>query len=114
MLRTPLIRHASVMAFLVPLLGLTLMAQSERGTITGTIRDTSGAVIAGAKITVNNGANGLSVALSSNEAGEYTAPSLSVGTYVVRVEKDGFRPSSVTGLTLNAATTMRADVTLLK
>ena len=112
MLRTPLIRHASVMAFLVPLLGLTLMAQSERGTITGTIRDTSGAVIAGAKITVNNGANGSTVALSSNEAGEYTAPSLSVGTYVVRVEKDGFRPSSVTGLTLNAATTMRADVTL--
>jgi hypothetical protein len=37
---------------------------------------------------------------------------LAVGTYIVRVEKDGFRPASVTGLVLNASATVRADAVL--
>src|SRR3954447_15466759 len=88
------------------------MAQSERGTITGTIRDASGASIPGAKVTLTNTETGLVFVNSANEAGDYTVPQLSVGTYTVHIEKDGFRPSSVNGLILNASATIRADATL--
>jgi hypothetical protein len=91
---------------------LLLHAQSERGTITGTIRDASGAIVPGAKVVLTNTLTGVSFTAPSNDSGEYTVPQLQVGTYTVRVEKDGFRPASVTGLVLNASATVRADATL--
>ncbi|OYW11047.1 MAG: hypothetical protein B7X34_03745, partial [Acidobacteriia bacterium 12-62-4] len=90
----------------------TLLAQSERGTITGTVRDATGAVVPGAKVTLTNTAMGTASTAPTSESGDYTVPGLAVGTYIVRVEKDGFRPASVTGLVLNASATVRADATL--
>lgn len=87
-------------------------AQSERGTIQGNVKDTSGAVIVGAKVTVTGTATNTVVALTSNESGDFTAPSLQVGNYNVRIEKEGFRPAAITGITLTAADTVRADATL--
>jgi len=55
---------------------------------------------------------GTSTQVPTSDTGDYTMPGLSVGTFTVRVEKDGFRPSTVTGLVLNASATVRADVTL--
>ena len=89
-----------------------LFAQSERGTITGTVTDSSGAVIPGAKVIITNTQTGVAVNVPSNESGDYTVPQLQVGTYSVRVEKEGFRPASVTGLVLNASATTRADAVL--
>ncbi|MDQ6677326.1 MAG: carboxypeptidase-like regulatory domain-containing protein, partial [Acidobacteriota bacterium] len=91
---------------------LALFAQSERGTITGAVRDSSGAVISDAKVTVINTATNVANALTTNESGEFTVPSLPAGLYNIRVEKQGFRPSEERALTLNAATTVRADATL--
>ena len=90
----------------------TLFGQSERGTIEGTVRDTTGAVVPGAKISVTNTATNTSLTLTSSEQGDYTAPSLGVGIYTVRVEKEGFRPALVSRITVNAATTVRTDVNL--
>ena len=87
-------------------------AQSERGTITGIVHDTSGAVIAGAKVTITNTGTNSATILTSNETGEFTVPSLASGLYDIRIEKEGFRPSELKGLTLNAATTARADAKL--
>lgn len=89
-----------------------LLAQSERGTITGTVGDSSGGVIPGARVVLTNTATGVASTVPTSETGDYTLPGLQVGTFTVRVEKDGFRPSSVTGLVLNASATVRADVTL--
>ena len=89
-----------------------LIAQSERGAISGTVRDTSGAVIPGAKISVTNTATNVANNLTSNEVGEFTVPSLPVGTYDVQVEKEGFRRAEIRGLTVNAAVTARVDVNL--
>lgn len=89
-----------------------LIAQSDRGTITGAARDASGASIPGARITVTNVDTNVANTLTTNESGEYTVPSLPAGRYNIRVEKDGFRPSEEKGLTLSAATTVRADATL--
>ncbi len=93
-------------------LALAAFAQSERGTISGTVRDQSGAIVVGAKVTVTNIANNSTTSLSANEAGDFIAPSLQVGNYNVRVEKDGFRPSVITGIKVDAASGVRADVTL--
>lgn len=87
-------------------------AQSERGTITGTVQDASGAVIPAAKVVLTNTQTGVAFTTVTNDAGDYTVPQLQVGIYTVRVEKDGFRPASVAGLTLNASATVRADATL--
>ena len=89
-----------------------LFAQSDRGTITGAVRDASGAVIAAATVVVTNRATNVANTLTTNEVGEYTVGSLPAGLYDIRIEKSGFRPSEERALTLSAATTVRADATL--
>lgn len=96
----------------IALFTFSLFAQSERGTITGAIRDSSGAVIPTAKITITNTATNVVIGAVTNETGEYTVPSLSPGVYDIRVEKAGFRPAEVRGLSLDAAQTVREDATL--
>src|SRR5574340_795002 len=89
-----------------------LLAQSERGTITGTVTDPSGAAVPAAKVTVANQATNVASATVTNETGAYVVPNLSPGEYSVRVEREGFKASSITGLVLNAASSVRADVAL--
>ncbi len=89
-----------------------LLAQSERGTIQGSIRDSSGAVIVDAKIALTNPDTNVSVNTKSNGAGDYAVPSLPPGNYSLRVEKEGFRAAVVAGISLNASATVRADATL--
>jgi Carboxypeptidase regulatory-like domain len=91
------------------LMTAALWAQSERGTITGTIQDASGAVVPGAKVTLTNTQTGVASTIPSNTEGEYTVPQLPVGIYTVKVEKSGFRPAMISGLVLNASMTVRAD-----
>jgi len=87
----------------------TLLAQSERGTITGTVQDASGAFVPGAKVTLTNTDTGVNFTLPSNTSGDFTVPQLPVGTYTVRFEKEGFRAHSVSGVVLNASMTVRVD-----
>ncbi len=94
------------------LLSTVLLGQSERGTITGTVQDASGAVVPGAKITLTNTLTGVTMALPSNAEGEYTVPQLPVGEYSVKVEKEGFRPATINGIVLNASMSVRADAKL--
>ena len=94
------------------LLALNVFAQSERGAITGAVRDASGAVVPSAKITVTNSATNVSVNATSNDQGEFTVPSLQPGTYIVRIEKQGFRPNEEKGLPVDAGSNVRADATL--
>ena len=94
------------------LVSALLMAQSERGIITGTVQDTSGAVVPAAKVTVTNTLTGVTVSIPSNVEGEFTVPQLPVGIYTIKVEKEGFRPATVSGIVLNASQTVRADAKL--
>jgi hypothetical protein len=89
-----------------------LFAQSERGTITGTIRDSSGAAVPQAQIAITNAATNQVTNLSSNDVGDFAVPGVAVGTYNIRVDKPGFQPAETKGLTVDAATTTRADITL--
>src|SRR6478672_893546 len=80
-----------------------LFAQSERGTISGMVKDPSGGVVANAKVTVTNTATNNVVIVTTNQSGDYTAVSLQAGTYSVRVEASGFRAAIVSGIILNAS-----------
>jgi carboxypeptidase family protein len=104
--------RATRLVFLTVLFAALVSAQSERGTITGTIHDQSGALIPGASVTITNMATNVAVHVTSNDSGEFTVPNLAPGSYLVRVEKQGFRPSEERGLSLDAAQSVRADATL--
>ncbi|MGH9328094.1 MAG: carboxypeptidase regulatory-like domain-containing protein [Terriglobia bacterium] len=75
-------------------------AQVTSGTILGAVRDTSGAVVPGAKVTVTNVEKGTSLVYQTDQTGLYRAPFLIPGIYSVRVEKPGFRAAVRNGITL--------------
>ncbi len=100
------------LAAMLLLCSMAAFAQSERGTIQGSVKDSSGAVVVGARVTVTNADTASAVNITSNDTGDFAAPSLQAGTYSVRVEKEGFRPAVVSRIALNAGVNVRADVTL--
>jgi hypothetical protein len=68
-----------------------LAAQEFRGTVTGRVTDSSGAIIPGASVTVTNVATGVAATATTNETGNYTVPYLMPGNYSVTFELIGFR-----------------------
>jgi carboxypeptidase family protein/TonB-dependent receptor-like protein len=93
------------------LLSASLWA-GERGRISGTIRDASGAVIAGAHVTVTNDETGLSRTTITDDSGAYTVVDLPVGRYDIFVENKGFRPYRRTGAALNVNSALLIDAKL--
>src|SRR5438093_913648 len=80
--------------------------------ITGTISDTSGAVIPNARITVSNEQTGIRSMATSQQVGDYTILFLPPGSYRIEVEKDGFRPMSRTGIRLQVAQAVQLNFQL--
>jgi outer membrane receptor protein involved in Fe transport len=78
-------------------------------TISGTVKDSSGAVVPGAKVTATNEDTNLSRSVLADDAGQYVIPLLPLGAYRVRVEKDGFAPFVQNGISLQANTTVQVD-----
>ena len=89
-----------------------VLAQSERGTITGSVRDTSGAVVPEAAVKLTNVATNVEISTVSNQAGEFTVPDIAVGKYNLRVEKQGFRTFVLSGINVDAASNVRTDASL--
>lgn len=75
------------------------------GTITGSITDTSGAVVAGAKVTVTDPATGSSQSTTTNSAGVYLFSDMPPATYTVTVAKEGFRTCTGNGVLLEPSET---------
>ena len=97
------------------LLGLTAFAtfaQSDRGTITGTISDPAGAVVAGAAIEARNVATGALYPVVSSTTGNYTIAQLPAGNYELDVTVMGFKKFVRTSLVVEVAGTLRVDATL--
>ena len=76
----------------------TPFAQSVTGTILGTVTDDTGAVVAGAKVTIVNEGTGLTRAVVADTRGEYTAPSLPTGHYTVTSEMSGFKTVALSNI----------------
>ena len=87
-------------------------AQPVTGTIFGTVRDTTGAAIAGTSVTLTETSTGLSRLVATDQSGTYAAPLLATGDYTVRVQASGFKTESVTGIDLGVDQKVRVDVAL--
>src|SRR5216684_5407353 len=95
----------------VLLFSLALFAQGSAGRILGTVTDQTGAVIAGAKVSVIDTQRGLARTLTTDQAGEYNAPSLIPGTYTIRVEVQGFKILNRQNIVLEVGKEIRVDLT---
>jgi len=89
-----------------------LLAQSELATLTGTVADASGGVIANADVTVTNQGTNISSTGRTNENGRYVVPSLKPGLYTVAVSAPGFKKYVNTAVTLQVNQTARLDIEL--
>jgi hypothetical protein len=98
-------------------LGLLMLAPAaalaqDTASLTGTIRDPSGAVLSGADIVIKNTATGIVRKLKSNASGEYVAAALQPGQYNITVMVSGFRKYQAEDVSLRVAQDARIDVTL--
>src|SRR3984957_830550 len=87
-------------------------AQKDAGTIVGLVRDASGAVVSGAKVTVEDVDRGVQMTLSTNGDGEYVASPLHIGRYRVTVEKTGFKKAVSELVELNVQDRVAINVAL--
>ncbi len=84
----------------------------DTATIGGTVTDTSGAVVPGAKVRVSNPEKGFVRDLESNAVGDYTAAKVPIGNYVITAEAHGFQKLVRSGITLEVGQTQRVDLKL--
>jgi hypothetical protein len=89
-----------------------LQAQAVAGNISGTVTDSSGAVIAGANIQVKNTATGVTQNVVSNDQGRYNVPDLIVGTYNVQASNSGFQTVVHTGVNLTVGSQLVVNLSL--
>src|ERR1700734_3681854 len=87
-------------------------AQSKEGRILGTIRDSSGGVVVGAKVTATNTGKQVSRELVTNGVGEYVAPALEPGLYTVSAEAPGFKTAQSSVVRLEVTNDLRIDLQL--
>jgi hypothetical protein len=103
---------ARMVVLFVFLAALSLSAQTFRGTILGTVTDASGAVIAGAKVTVKNLGTGLTRETETSADGSYSLPELPIGSYTITVTQTGFQTFVTKEATVDVATERRVDAAL--
>jgi hypothetical protein len=85
-------------------------AQVSGAMLTGTVTDSSGAVIPNAQVSITDVATGVTRTISSGGAGLYTAPNLLPGTYEIRVTAHGFRTQVQKGITLTVGAEQALDI----
>jgi hypothetical protein len=105
---------AKVLACLagVLLISVSLYAQSNQGRILGAVKDQSGGSIAGATVTVIDTLKGVSRTLTTDEAGDYSAPNLDPSTYRLRVEFKGFKTYTREGMDIGVGQEAKVDVVM--
>jgi hypothetical protein len=107
-------------AFGIGLLALTLSAvlsasasaQVDTGSITGTVKDQSGAIVPGATVTITHEGQGLTLTSVTREDGTYIFTPIRTGAYRIDVELQGFKKEARTGITVGIQEQVRADFVL--
>lgn len=111
--------NRAVQAWLAGVVIITLLivvasgrAQTATAEITGTVKDTSGAVLPGVSLTITNNGNGQSRQLTTDSKGYYAAPSLPVGDYTIKAEIHNFKTQVRQGIVLQVAQQARVDLVM--
>jgi hypothetical protein len=92
--------------------GCPAIAQSTFGSIVGTVRDSSGAVVEGAQVTISNAGTSGSRVLVSDSTGSFGFKNIDVGTYTLTIAARGFETASLPEIDLTARETRHLDVAL--
>ena len=94
------------------LLSMPMMQAQSTGTIIGVVKDSSGAVVPGAKITAREPDTGVTRTVTTGNDGAFRFDAMSVGTYSVTVEASGFETSVQNGITVSVAVEVAANFSL--
>src|SRR5690349_17993244 len=107
-------RMSALLLLLATLVGMrvSVFAQTTTGTILGTVKDQTGAVLPGANITIRNVETGITRTSVTGDRGEYRVPALNVGTYEVHAELAGFQRAVRQGITLTVGREAVVDMSL--
>ena len=89
--------HNRTLSFTALILSLfafaaTALAQVDRATLNGTVTDGSGAVVQNVRIELDSPATGLHRETATNSKGTYQVPALPIGSYMIMMSKEGFKP----------------------
>ena len=100
----PVIRFCSLSVWTCVILAGALFAppasaQVDTGTVQGTVRDATGGVVPGARVTLINVDMGVSFQTKTNDVGSYQFPSVRIGNYTLVAEAPGFAPATREGIT---------------
>ncbi len=106
--------HRVVFLFglLIAISGTMARAQYEDGSLVGTIRDASGAVVGSATVTVTNVNTGIVTKVATNSSGDYEVPALRVGVYTIEAEASGFAPAEAKNIGIAVGARQQIDLTL--
>src|SRR5208337_4895104 len=98
----PMKSYKAIAVWLLCLIGLTLpaLAQSDRATINGTVKDASTAVVPGVEVRVTNLATNTVWSATTNTIGWFQLSDLPIGNYKVQFSKTGFKTLQRNGVTL--------------
>jgi hypothetical protein len=91
---------------------VSMWGQLNRGSITGTITDSSGAAVPGASVSARHEANNSVTETKTNEAGQYNFPNLLTGSYSITVESPNFKKSERKAVELGVSQVQRVDLSL--
>jgi Carboxypeptidase regulatory-like domain/TonB-dependent Receptor Plug Domain len=105
-----LLRGTFVLALLLSLFATRASAQFDTASVVGTVRDSSGAVVPEATVTLTNTATGVSFVKISNGEGNYEFVTVKPGIYLVTAEKTGFALALVENVEVQVAARMRVDL----
>ncbi len=104
--------HFHFFFWLVILTCATASAQKDNSAIAGLVKDSSGAVVSDAEVTITDTDRGTSLVLNTNAQGEYVASPLKIGRYNVTVKKAGFKKAVAGPIVVNVQERPEIDVTL--
>ena len=93
-------------------MGCVAQAQFDVGSLVGTIRDQSGAAVAGASITATNTATNIESSATSNDSGDYEIPSLHVGVYTISAKATNYAEAVAQNIAISVGNRQRIDLEL--
>jgi hypothetical protein len=102
----------SAVVFVMICGSLNIYGQTNFGRISGTVKDSNGAALPNANVTITDLANNLTRTATADSDGFYTATNLPVGTYSVAAERNGFKRASQSGVAVTADARLTVDITL--
>src|SRR5690349_14165026 len=105
-------RTSALASIILAVVSFRAFAQKDSGTLLGTVRDATGAVVPQAKVNARNLTTNVEFATTTNQAGEYVVTPLHVGEYSLAIDAPGFAPSFFERIMLDVDQRLRVDVIL--